>query len=305
MRPTAWRHRGGLETLGVTRDRRQRLFVEGQPGLQVPVGAASTEERPPSGHDLGARWPVRQRSCRSGELRLREISIRSSSPISKGWHDDRCHGPAGGKSTVARPVAREPASPASTRARCTAPCLARCRRVPSTTTKRSVAPRAPTTSSHEEGEPVPRRVSIGGIDVTDAIRTAEIDRAVSPVSAAPSVRAALVEQQQRIGRAGDYVVEGRDIGTTVFPEAPVKVFLTASAEERAHRRVRQNVDRGVGSVDYDEVLTDIRRRDDQDSSRATSPLRPADDAVRLDSTGRYIEEVIEDICALAREKGAR
>ena len=159
--------------------------------------------------------------------------------------------------------------------------------------------------AHEEGEPVPRRVSIGGIDVTDAIRTAEIDRAVSPVSAAPSVRAALVEQQQRIGRAGDYVVEGRDIGTTVFPEAPVKVFLTASAEERAHRRVRQNVDRGVGSVDYDEVLTDIRRRDDQDSSRATSPLRPADDAVRLDSTGRYIEEVIEDICALAREKGAR
>ena len=150
--------------------------------------------------------------------------------------------------------------------------------------------------AHEEGEPVPRR---------DAIRTAEIDRAVSPVSAAPSVRAALVEQQQRIGRAGDYVVEGRDIGTTVFPEAPVKVFLTASAEERAHRRVRQNVDRGVGSVDYDEVLTDIRRRDDQDSSRATSPLRPADDAVRLDSTGRYIEEVIEDICALAREKGAR
>ena len=127
--------------------------------------------------------------------------------------------------------------------------------------------------AHEEGEPVPRRVSIGGIDVTDAIRTAEIDRAVSPVSAAPSVRAALLEQQRRIGRAGDYVVEGRDIGTTVFPEAPVKVFLTASAEERAHRRVRQNVDRGVGSVDYDEVLTDIRRRDDQDSSRAFAPGR--------------------------------
>ena len=159
--------------------------------------------------------------------------------------------------------------------------------------------------AHEAGDPVPRRVSIGGVDVTDAIRTAEIDRAVSPVSAAPSVRAALVEQQQRIGRAGDYVVEGRDIGTTVFPEAPVKVFLTASAEERAHRRVRQNVDRGVGSVDYDEVLADIRRRDDQDSSRATSPLRPADDAVHLDSTGRYIEEVIDEICALAREKGAR
>lgn len=152
---------------------------------------------------------------------------------------------------------------------------------------------------HVEGDPVPRRVFIGDDEVTDAIRTAEIDRAVSPVSAAPAVREALLDQQRRIGNAGDYVVEGRDIGTTVFPEAPVKVFLTASAEERAHRRVRQNVDRGVGSVDYDEVLTDIRRRDDQDSSRATSPLRPADDAVRLDSTGRYIEEVIEDICSLA------
>ena len=158
---------------------------------------------------------------------------------------------------------------------------------------------------HEPGEPVPRRVSIGGIDVTDAIRTSEIDRAVSPVSAAPSVRAALLEQQRRIGRSGDYVVEGRDIGTTVFPEAPVKVFLTASAEERAHRRVRQNVDRAIGSIDYEEVLADIRRRDDHDSSRAASPLKPAEDAVHLDSTGRYIEDVIDDICELAREKGAR
>lgn len=157
---------------------------------------------------------------------------------------------------------------------------------------------------HEPGEPTPKRIAIGGVDVTDAIRTAEIDRAVSPVSAAPSVRAALVAQQQRIGRAGDYVVEGRDIGTVVFPEAAVKVFLTASAEERAHRRVRQNVDRSVGSIDYDEVLADIRRRDEYDSSRATSPLRPADDAVQMDSTGHYIEEVIEDICTLARERGA-
>ena len=159
--------------------------------------------------------------------------------------------------------------------------------------------------AHEEGEPVPRRVSIGGIDVTDAIRTAEIDRAVSPVSAVPAVREALVAQQRRIGRSGDYVVEGRDIGTAVFPEASVKVFLTASAEERAHRRVRQNVDRGVGSIDYGEVLADIRRRDDIDSSRAASPLKPAEDAVRLDSTGRYIEDVIDDICALARQALAR
>ena len=154
---------------------------------------------------------------------------------------------------------------------------------------------------HVEGDPVPRRVFIGDTEVTDAISTAEIDRAVSPVSAAPAVREALLDQQRRIGNAGDYVVEGRDIGTVVFPDAAVKVFLTASDEERAHRRVRQNVDRGIGSIDYDEVLADLRRRDEADSSRATAPLRPADDAVHIDSTSHYIEEVIDQICSLARE----
>ena len=100
------------------------------------------------------------------------------------------------------------------------------------------------------------------------------------------------------------MVEGRDIGTVVFPNAEVKVFLTASDEERAHRRVRQNVDRGIGSIDYDEVLADLRRRDEHDSNRATSPLRPAEDAVHLDSTGAYIEDVIDQICALANEAQA-
>ncbi|WP_288071023.1 (d)CMP kinase [Adlercreutzia caecimuris] len=155
---------------------------------------------------------------------------------------------------------------------------------------------------HVEGDPVPKRVFIGDAEVTDAIRTAEIDRAVSPTSAAPSVRAALLDQQRRIGNGGDYVVEGRDIGTVVFPDAAVKVFLTASDEERAHRRVRQNVDRGIGSIDYEEVLADLRRRDEADSSRATAPLRAAEDAVQIDSTSHYIEEVIDQICALAREK---
>lgn len=154
---------------------------------------------------------------------------------------------------------------------------------------------------HVEGDPVPRRVFIGESEVTDAIRTAEIDRAVSPTSAAPAVRAALLDQQRRIGNAGNYVVEGRDIGTVVFPDAAVKVFLTASDEERAHRRVRQNVDRGIGSIDYDEVLADLRRRDEADSSRATAPLRAAEDAVRIDSTSHYIEEVIDQICDLARK----
>ena len=157
--------------------------------------------------------------------------------------------------------------------------------------------------SHEPGDPLPRRVSRSGVAVTDAIRTAEIDRSVSAVAAAPAVRQALVAQQQRIGRAGNYVVEGRDIGTAVFPEAELKVFLTASAAERAHRRVAQNERRGVGSTDYAEVLADIERRDAIDSSRDTSPLKPATDAVQMDSTGRTIEQVIERICALAQEKG--
>ena len=156
--------------------------------------------------------------------------------------------------------------------------------------------------AHEPGNPKPVGVSIGGVDVTQAIRTAEIDRAVSPVSAEPSVREALVAQQQRIGRSGDYVVEGRDIGTVVFPEAPVKVFLTASNEARARRRVLQNEQRGVGSTDFEEVLADIIRRDEYDSSRAASPLRPADDAVHIDSSDMTIEEVIAQICDLVRER---
>lgn len=158
---------------------------------------------------------------------------------------------------------------------------------------------------HESGNPIPSKVYIDGIDVTKAIRTSDIDKAVSPVSAAPSVREAMVAQQQRIGAGGDYVVEGRDIGTVVFPDAEVKVFLTASDEERAHRRVRQNADRGVGSINYEEVLADLRRRDEYDSSRATSPLKPAEDAVIIDSTDRYIEDIISTICDMARAAASR
>ena len=153
---------------------------------------------------------------------------------------------------------------------------------------------------HEGDDPIPRRVFVDGEDITSAIRTSEIDKAVSPVSATPAVRTALVAQQQRIGSQGNYVVEGRDIGTTVFPEAACKVFLTASAEERAHRRVRQNVDRDLGSIDYEEVLADIIRRDNVDASRSVSPLKPAEDAVHIDSTNCYIEEIIDQICSLAR-----
>lgn len=155
------------------------------------------------------------------------------------------------------------------------------------------------TFEHEAGDPIPKRVLLDGIDITQAIRTAEIDKAVSPVSATPSVREALTDQQRRIGRSGDYVIEGRDIGSVVFPDAELKVFLTASSEERAHRRVRQNVDRGVGSIDFDEVLQDIIRRDEADSKRSASPLVIPDDAIVIDSTNHYIEDIIARICAMA------
>lgn len=157
---------------------------------------------------------------------------------------------------------------------------------------------------HEAGNPQAVGVLIGGVDVTSAIRTAEIDRSVSKASSHVAVREALVAQQQRIGRAGDYVVEGRDIGTVVFPDAAVKVFLTASNEERARRRVAQNAERGVGSTDFDEVLADIVRRDELDSSRAASPLVAADDAVHIDSTAFTMQEVVEQICELAKKAQA-
>lgn len=152
------------------------------------------------------------------------------------------------------------------------------------------------------GNPLPSLVTIGGVDVTDAIRTAEIDRSVSSVAAHTQVRSALLDQQRRIGNAGNYVVEGRDIGTVVFPDAEVKVFLTASAEERARRRVAQNEAAGVGSVDYEEVLAGIVRRDELDSSRDTAPLRAAEDAVPIDSTSQTIDQIVSQICELAQQK---
>ena len=158
--------------------------------------------------------------------------------------------------------------------------------------------------SHEPGEAAPSGVFVDGRDVTSDIRTARIDRCVSAVSAHPAVRAALLDQQRRIGLAGNYVVEGRDIGTVVFPRAEVKVFLTASDDERARRRVAQNAARGVGSVDFDEVLADLVRRDEEDSARAVAPLVAADDAHRIDSTRFSVDEVIDRICSLARQAGA-
>jgi len=135
-------------------------------------------------------------------------------------------------------------------------------------------------------------VQLAGEDVTDEIRGAAVTRAVSAVSAVPEVRTFLVDLQRRIvEQAGRIVVEGRDIGTVVLPDADVKIFLTASAEARALRRNAQNIAEGRGD-DFAAVLADVQRRDHLDSTRAVSPLRPAEDSVTVDTSELGIEDVI-------------
>jgi cytidylate kinase len=138
-------------------------------------------------------------------------------------------------------------------------------------------------------------VLCGGVDVTWAIRSPEVDANVSPVSVYSGVRSALTAQQRRIGLRGNVVMVGRDIGTVVLPEAPLKIYLDASAEERARRRYREVLARGDRSQTYEAILDNVKSRDTIDSSRATAPLKVAPDAVIIDSTGLSIEEVIARI----------
>ena len=140
------------------------------------------------------------------------------------------------------------------------------------------------------------RVELGGVDVTEEIRSSEVTAAASRASVHGRVRAAMVERQRAMIASGDYVAEGRDIGTVVSPEAPLKVFLTASAEERARRRATET---GEHAGD---VLQAQSARDEQDSSREHGALRPAADAIELDTTGLDVEQVVERIVAIARER---
>jgi cytidylate kinase len=137
------------------------------------------------------------------------------------------------------------------------------------------------------------RVLIDGEDVSDQIRTPELSMGASTVSKHPSVRSALLDLQRDLGREGA-VLEGRDIGTVVFPNAHVKVFLHATSRERARRRAHELAERGQAQP-YDQVLADIRARDKQDSERAIAPLRPADDAEQMDSTKMTEAEVVAHI----------
>lgn len=142
---------------------------------------------------------------------------------------------------------------------------------------------------------------VDGQKVTDEIRTPEVTAKVSLIAGQPEVREVLVEKQQEMARRREVVMDGRDIGTHVIPDADVKVFLTASIEERAQRRYRESIRRGF-EMDWEQLKEEIRLRDEKDQRRKHSPLRPAEDAVHLDTTGLSIEEVVEEILNLSRTK---
>jgi cytidylate kinase len=144
------------------------------------------------------------------------------------------------------------------------------------------------------------RVFVDGDDVTGAIRTPEMSEGASKVSALPEVRAALLDLQRRLGAAGGVVVEGRDIGTVVFPDAEAKFFLTASPEVRARRRFEEL--RAAGKqVDEAQTLAEMIERDRRDETRAAAPLRRADDAILVDSSGVPIDEVVSAMAARVAE----
>ena len=143
------------------------------------------------------------------------------------------------------------------------------------------------------------RLQVDGSDREDDLRSQDVAQAASRVSAKPEVREALLEAQRAMGADGGVVLEGRDIGTVVFPDAEVKVFLTASPEARARRRLRDLEDKGK-RVSLEEVLASMQERDDRDSSRVHAPLRPAADATVLDSTELSQAEVVTRIAEMAR-----
>ncbi len=141
------------------------------------------------------------------------------------------------------------------------------------------------------------RTWLDGEDVTNALRDPEVEQLASKIAVIPEVRAHLVRILQAYGRDGGIVMEGRDIQTVVFPDAEVKVFLTASAEERARRRWEELRARGE-AISYDTVLTEVKTRDARDSQRATAPLRAAPDAISIHTDGRTIDQVVAAVLAL-------
>ena len=143
-------------------------------------------------------------------------------------------------------------------------------------------------------------VFMNGEDVTDEIRSVEVTRNVSAVSAFKEVRTRLVHLQQEIAENHSIIMDGRDIGTVVLPQAEIKIFLVASVEERARRRFIENQEKGI-EMSYEELVEDIRRRDHIDSTRKESPLRKAEDAIEVDTTKMTIEDVVKVVTALIQK----
>ncbi|MDZ7735800.1 MAG: (d)CMP kinase [Gammaproteobacteria bacterium] len=146
------------------------------------------------------------------------------------------------------------------------------------------------------GEEIPIRALLAGEDVSAAIRGESISRLASEVAARPAVRQALLARQRACRQPPGLIADGRDMGTVVFPDAPLKLFLTASPEERAQRRYKQLKDKGIG-VNLRQLSADIAERDARDSQRKVSPLKPAPDAVIIDTTGVDIDDVMQRVTA--------
>lgn len=153
-----------------------------------------------------------------------------------------------------------------------------------------------------EPTPVGVKVILEGDDVTDQIRTEEVGSLASQVAALPEVRTALLQRQRDFQTLPGVIADGRDMGTVVFPQAQVKVFLTASAEERGQRRYKQLTEKGF-DASLPALIEDIRARDERDSNRAVAPLKPADDATVIDSTSMTIEEVCNQVLDLVNKAG--
>lgn len=145
------------------------------------------------------------------------------------------------------------------------------------------------------------KVVLEGEDVSRAIRSQEVSDAASKVAVFPRVREALLRRQRAFRQEPGLIADGRDMGTVVFPEAEVKIFLDASAEERALRRYKQLQDKGF-DVNFERLLTEIRERDDRDRNRAAAPLKPAEDALVVDSTSMTIDEVLVTVLAYAEQQ---
>jgi CMP/dCMP kinase len=151
-----------------------------------------------------------------------------------------------------------------------------------------------TLAAHLDVQFIDKRIILEGQEVTDDIRNEQVGAGASQVAALPAVREALLQRQRAFREAPGLVADGRDMGTVVFPDAPLKIYLTASAEERARRRYLQLKGR-VDGVSLPSLLDEIRERDERDMQRAVAPLKPAPDAIQLDSTELSIEQVMERI----------